>query len=45
MSSFVTLLMKETKALFTSTIAYVLIAVFLLLTRNRKPARRIIKRP
>ena len=31
MSSFVTLLMKETKALFTSTIAYVLIAVFLLL--------------
>ena len=31
MSSFTTLLMKETKALFTSTIAYVLIAVFLLL--------------
>jgi ABC-2 type transport system permease protein len=31
MSSFTTLLVKETKALFTSTIAYVLIAVFLLL--------------
>lgn len=31
MSGFTTLLMKETKALFTSTIAYVLIAVFLLL--------------